>query len=78
MSHVETHTLTARAALVLKGPCARFVRCDGGATAIEYALIGSLIAVAIVVGVTALGNNLGNLYNNVADKAGNAMAGGSN
>ncbi|MGA0794606.1 MAG: Flp family type IVb pilin [Quisquiliibacterium sp.] len=41
-------------------------------TSIEYALIGSLIAVAIVLAVTALGVNLGALYDNVANKVAQA------
>ncbi len=32
-----------------------FRRCESGATAIEYALIAVLIAVAIITSVTALG-----------------------
>jgi pilus assembly protein Flp/PilA len=38
---------------------------DNGATAIEYALIASLIAVVIVISVTILGNNVIKLYNSV-------------
>jgi len=37
-----------------------------GATAIEYALIASLIAVVIVASVTLTGGNVKNLYNSVA------------
>ena len=36
------------------------------ATAVEYGLIVSLIAVAIIVGVTAVGTNLLALFNGVA------------
>jgi pilus assembly protein Flp/PilA len=43
-----------------------------GVTSIEYALIGSLIAVAIVVSVTALGGNLSTLYDNVANEVSQA------
>jgi pilus assembly protein Flp/PilA len=35
-----------------------FVRDDGGATAIEYALIASLIAIALVTILTSLGTRL--------------------
>jgi pilus assembly protein Flp/PilA len=46
---------------------------EGGVTSIEYALLGSLIAVAIVGAVTSLGTTLGNLYQNVATKLGAAI-----
>jgi pilus assembly protein Flp/PilA len=41
---------------------------ESGVTSIEYALLGTLIAVAIVSSVTLLGLNLGNLYGMVASK----------
>lgn len=46
---------------------------EDGATAIEYGLIAAMIAVGILVAVTALGGNLGGLFNSVADKTQNAM-----
>jgi len=36
----------------------RFMKSEKGATAIEYGLIASLIAVAIVAALTALGGSL--------------------
>jgi len=36
-----------------------------GATAVEYALIVALIALAIVVGVTAVGGGLNTAFNNI-------------
>jgi pilus assembly protein Flp/PilA len=42
---------------------------DVGATAIEYALIASLIAVAIIGAVTTVGTNI----NNVMGEAANAL-----
>ncbi len=36
----------------------RLFKDESGATAIEYGLIASLIAVAIITGATALGSNL--------------------
>jgi pilus assembly protein Flp/PilA len=45
---------------------ARFLKDESGATAIEYGLIAALIALAIVVGATALGNQLGIQFNNIA------------
>lgn len=47
-----------------------FLRNQDGATAIEYGLIASLIAVAIIVGAKALGSQINNTFNSVA----NAMA----
>ncbi|MBW0450739.1 Flp family type IVb pilin [bacterium M00.F.Ca.ET.228.01.1.1] len=35
-----------------------FVRDEEGVTAIEYGLIATLIALAIITGVTAIGTNL--------------------
>lgn len=46
----------------------QLLRDDGGVTSIEYALIGSLIAVVIVAAVTTVGANLNGLYQNVAAK----------
>lgn len=47
--------------------------CDeSGATVIEYALIGSLISIAIISGATALGNGIGNLFGGVTNKYINA------
>jgi pilus assembly protein Flp/PilA len=45
---------------------ANFVKDESGATAIEYGLIAALIALAIVVGATALGNALNKQFNNIA------------
>ena len=39
-----------------------------GVTAIEYALIASLIAVAIITAVTLLGTNLAAIFNYIAGK----------
>ena len=41
---------------------------ERGATAVEYGLMVALIAVVIIVAVTALGNNLSTTFNNVAVK----------
>jgi pilus assembly protein Flp/PilA len=43
----------------------RLLRSDLGTTAIEYALIASLIVVVIVASVTATGVSVKNLYNAV-------------
>lgn len=38
---------------------------DRGATAVEYGLIVTLIALAIIIAVTAVGGQLNTVYNNV-------------
>jgi pilus assembly protein Flp/PilA len=45
---------------------ARFVKNESAATAIEYSLIASLIAVVIVLAVTTLGGNLNNIFTTVS------------
>lgn len=44
----------------------KFLKDEDGATAIEYALIASLIAVAIIAGATSLGTNINAKFNAVA------------
>jgi pilus assembly protein Flp/PilA len=46
----------------------RLQREDRGATAVEYGLLVSLIAIAIIVAVTLVGTNLTTLFNDVATK----------
>lgn len=45
---------------------ARFLKDEAGATAIEYGLLASLIAVVIIVGVTALGTTLNTKFTGIA------------
>jgi pilus assembly protein Flp/PilA len=45
---------------------ARFMRDDRGATAIEYAMIASGIAVAIAAAVTSLGTGVKGLFTSVS------------
>ena len=45
-----------------------FLGDESGATAIEYGLIASLVAVAIIVAVAELGVTLGDLYGGVKNK----------
>lgn len=42
-----------------------FVRCENGATAIEYALIAGLVSIILVGAVTGLGGSLSGLFNDV-------------
>jgi pilus assembly protein Flp/PilA len=45
---------------------ARFAKCESGATAIEYGLIASLIAVAIIVAVSATGTAVSTTFDSVS------------
>ncbi len=44
----------------------RFLREEEGVTAIEYGLIASLIAVAIILTVTAVGGGLNSIFTYIA------------
>ena len=44
----------------------RFMKDENGATAIEYGLIASLIAVAIITAVTTLGTNASSTFDKVS------------
>lgn len=44
----------------------RFLRDEGGATAIEYAMIASGIAVAIAAAIMTLGSTVQGMFTNVA------------
>lgn len=44
----------------------RFIEDESGATAIEYGLIAALIAVGMIAGATAIGDQLNNKFDSVA------------
>jgi pilus assembly protein Flp/PilA len=46
----------------------RFFKDEEGVTAIEYGLLAALIALAIILGATALGTNLNSLFGFIAGK----------
>ena len=46
----------------------RFAKDESGATAIEYGLIATLIAVAIITGAGALGTKLNAVFNGLSTK----------
>lgn len=46
----------------------RFWRDESAATAIEYALIAGLIAMAAVAGATVIGESLVEFFNNVSEE----------
>jgi pilus assembly protein Flp/PilA len=49
----------------LEDTMVKFIRDEQGATAIEYGLIASLIAVAIIGALTALGGGLNGIFGQV-------------
>jgi pilus assembly protein Flp/PilA len=48
----------------------RFIRDEEGVTAIEYALIASLIAVVIIAAVRLVGEDVNNTFQSVANALG--------
>lgn len=46
----------------------RFTKDESGATAIEYGLIASLIAVAAITAMTTVGSKLTSTFSNVSSK----------
>ncbi len=50
------------------------IKSQKGVTMIEYALIGSLVSIAVIVGLTATGTNLEKIYNDVATKIAQVVA----
>ncbi len=46
--------------------CKRFLRDEHGATAIEYALLGSLLALVLVAALTALGTGLSSEFTEIS------------
>ena len=50
----------------MKNLVSRFVKDESGVTAIEYGLIAALLAVVIIVAVSAVGTNLSHTFSTVA------------
>jgi pilus assembly protein Flp/PilA len=50
-----------------------FARDEDGVTAIEYGLIAALIAVTIIISVTAVGDNLVLVFNRIATELTGAL-----
>ena len=63
MSNAPVSTLSK-----LNRAVSAFARGESGVTSIEYALIGSLIAVVIVTSVANVGSAVSELYELVAEK----------
>ncbi len=47
--------------------CALIIKDEGGATVIEYALIGAFISIVIVAAITFIGTNITNTFNQVSN-----------
>jgi pilus assembly protein Flp/PilA len=56
----------------MKAMLTRFRDDESGATSIEYALIGALVSVAIILGAGAIGTKLNSMFNSVATRVPNA------
>lgn len=50
----------------MKNLFTRFAKNESGATAIEYGLIATLIGIAIIVGATALGGSLNQMFQDIS------------
>ncbi len=61
--------------VALRASLEAFADSDAGATAIEYSLIASLIAIACIAAIGVFGSSLFGLFNYVRDTGGNAMDG---
>jgi len=49
------------------GLFSKIAKDESGATAVEYGLIAALVAVAAIVGMTALGESLNTIFGDVSD-----------
>ena len=54
------------------GLFSKIAKDESGATAIEYGLIAALVAVAAIVGMTALGTSLNSIFSSVSTTLNNA------
>jgi pilus assembly protein Flp/PilA len=61
--------------LPMKDFFVRFIRDEAGTTAIEYGLIGALISVVCIVGMTLVGGQLTAVYTAVSAAITPALAG---
>lgn len=51
----------------------RFLLSPTGTVAIEYTLIAALVSVAIVAGITSVGDSTGNIYDKVDEQVTSAI-----
>jgi pilus assembly protein Flp/PilA len=61
---------------ILRGDFVARFDNEEGATAVEYGLMVALIAVVIIIAVTAVGENLEAVFNNIAGALGGVGGGG--
>lgn len=52
---------------------AKFFACESGATAVEYALLMGLMALALIGALAATGSGTGDKWDGVSDDVGTAM-----
>jgi len=53
----------------------KFFNDENGQGMVEYGLIIALVAVAVIVAITALGGSIGNIFNKTASKLNTVSAG---
>lgn len=58
----------------MKSAILNFLRDEEGATAIEYGLIAALIAVVAITAMSAVGENLGDIFQGIADLLGEKVS----
>jgi pilus assembly protein Flp/PilA len=51
----------------MKRLLAKFLQDAGGATAVEYALIGGLISISVIGGATLIGTKLSSYFPQISD-----------
>jgi pilus assembly protein Flp/PilA len=61
------HSFPAPRRIPLRTLCTRLVKNDAGVTAIEYALIAALIAVAAIAAFSLVGSSLSTTFTNIAN-----------
>jgi pilus assembly protein Flp/PilA len=62
----------------MRAVLASFVQNESGATAIEYGLMASMIAVGAILAFTAAGGGLQNLFTGVGNRTGESLTNASN
>jgi len=61
----------------MKNLVKRFLKNESGATAIEYALIAGALSVAIVAGMTLLGDGLSTRFGNIKTELNKSVSSGT-
>lgn len=63
---IEEGTIMMEKIIQLQLKAESFLKREDGASAIEYAIIAGLIAVAIITAATLLGDNMAEVFNKIA------------